>query len=187
MHHYRPDETDVFYGSGAPTVSKSERPHIYIDFTAGVQYLNLGGIQPGASATYYPFGSQASGRIETVTADARVIVAADHGMTFFLSRAAGIAFTLPANSLTGFTCTFIVKTAPTTDCTITAATADTIIGYPVASSGGDESANGNAAGDVLNFKANTALPSDSAVFVSDGTSWHVRAIVKATGAVTITG
>ena len=84
----------------------------------------------------------------------------------------------------------MVKTAPTTAYIIASAggaSGDNIIGYPVASVGSDESANGNAAGDQINFVANVALPGDSVEVWSDGTSWFARCVGKATGAITITG
>lgn len=124
--------------------------------------------------------------VETAAA-ADTITLAESGKIFFLALAGGFTLTLPAVTPAGTVLTFIVKTAPTTAYIILSTTNDNIIGYPIASLGSDETANGNAAGDQLNFVANVALPGDRADFVSDGTSWHVRATVKATGAVTITG
>lgn len=124
--------------------------------------------------------------IETVTAATRTLLPSEAGLVLYCARAAGIAFTLPPNaSVWDFE--FQIATAPTTDITITSATADTICGYPVASTGGDESLNGNAAGDVINFKANTALPGDSIKVRCDGTTVYATCICKATGAITITG
>lgn len=110
----------------------------------------------------------------------------DSGKTFFLNLAGGFTVTLPAGEL-GMNFTFYVATAPTTAYILLSAAADTMIGYPVASSGGDETSNGNAAGDQVNFVANTALPSDRVHLFHDGTSWMVTANCKATGAITISG
>lgn len=130
--------------------------------------------------------NSSSGRgASTLTAGA-TLTAGDSGQTIFLNAAGGGAIVLPAQAV-GMRFEFIIKTAPTTAWTITSVVSDTIIGYPIASLGSDETGNGNAAGDVLNFVANTALPSDTAIFTSDGTSWQVRATCKATGAITITG
>lgn len=181
MHHYNPGETDIYFGDGAPSASV-DRPSLYIDRVTGNTWLNR-----GAGATWTVTARLAGSAYETVTSATRTLTSADDGLIFFLDRAAGIAFTLPANAGVGFRCTFIVKTAPTTICTVTAATADTISGWPINVGGADSSADGNAAGDVLNFAANTALPSDRADFVSDGTSWHVRATAKVINAITITG
>jgi hypothetical protein len=116
----------------------------------------------------------------------KTITAAESGSVFFLSLAGGFTATLPAVAL-GLHYTFVVKTAPTTAYIIASATADNIIGYPVAAVGTDESANGNTAGDQINFVANVALPGDSVEVWSDGTSWFAKASGKATGAITITG
>lgn len=124
--------------------------------------------------------------VETVAASDTLLLT-ESGKIFFLALAGGFTLTLPAVTPAGTVLTFIVKTAPTTAYIILSATNDNIIGYPIASLGSDETANGNAAGDQLNFVANVSLPGDRADFVSDGTSWHVRVTVKATGAVTITG
>lgn len=187
MHHYRNDETDVFLNQGVPTTSFSQKPHIVIDTATGVQWINLGGVGPGAAATFYRSAGVAAGNFESVTGSTRVITAADDGMIFGLARAAGIAFTFTGTLPTGFRVGFVVQTAPTTICTITAPTADTISGWPINVGGADSSADGNAAGDVLNFAANTALPSDRADMLYDGTTWHVRATAKVINAITITG
>lgn len=131
-------------------------------------------------------GNGPSGGAEVLTAT-RAVTAADNGKTFYINHATGFAITLPAAAL-GLRYLFISKLANTSgDHTITAATADTIIGWPVNIGGADSVADGNAAGDVLNFKANAALAGDMAEFFSDGTSWMVRATAKAINAITITG
>lgn len=131
-------------------------------------------------------GAGASGGVETLTTT-RAIVAADNGKTFFLNSATGFAITLPA-AVAGMRFLFISKLANTSgDHTITAATADTIVGWPVNIGGADSVADGNAAGDVLNFKANAALAGDMAEFFTDGNFWMVRANAKAINAITITG
>jgi hypothetical protein len=117
---------------------------------------------------------------------AKTLTAADSGVTQFLDLAGGFTVTLPALKL-GLRFTFVVKTAPTTAYIIASATADNIIGWPSNIGGADSVADGNAAGDVLNFVANVALAGDMAEFFCDGTSWHVRAHAKAINAITITG
>lgn len=122
---------------------------------------------------------------EILTA-ARVLTAADTEKTFFLNLAGGFDVTLPAQAV-GLHFTFIVKTAPTTAYTITSAVSDTIIGYPGNVGGADSVADGNAAGDVINFVANVALAGDMVELWGDGTSWFARAQAKAINALTITG
>jgi len=120
---------------------------------------------------------------------ATTLTEADSGTVFFLNLAGGFTVTLPAPT-DGVEFTFIVGTAPTTAYIIAnhaGSTGDQIIGYPVASVAADQTGNGNAAGDQINFVANTALPSDKVYLISDGTSWFADINVKATGAVTITG
>jgi len=121
-----------------------------------------------------------------ILAAAETLTAAESGAKYYLNAAGGFNTTLPANAgLWEFE--FIVMTAPTTAYVITAATADTIAGYPVASLGSDETGNGNTAGDVINFVANTALPGDSVKVSCNGVTVHATCIGKATGAITITG
>ena len=120
---------------------------------------------------------------------ATTLTAEQSNQTFFLNAAGGFTVTLPAPT-DGVEYEFIVATAPTTAYIIAnsaGSSGDTIIGYPVASVASDQSANGNAAGDQINFVANTALPGDSVYLISDGTSWFAKLFGKANGAITITG
>jgi hypothetical protein len=118
---------------------------------------------------------------------AYAVTAADNGKTFYINHATGFAITLPTAVL-GMRYTFILKTGPTSgDHTVTAATADTIVGWPSNIGGADSVADGNALGDVLNFKVTASLPGDRAEFFSDGSFWYVRAHAKAINAITITG
>lgn len=112
---------------------------------------------------------------------------AQSGTTVFLNVAGGYTVTLPVATTAGTNFEFIVKTAPTTAYIILSATNDNIVGYPIASLGSDETANGNAAADQINFVANVSLPSDRVRLISDGTSWQALATCKATGAITFTG
>lgn len=117
---------------------------------------------------------------------AATLTAAETGTTCFLNLAGGFTVTLPALKL-GLRFKFIVMTAPTTAYILLSATNDNIVGYPQASLGSDETGNGNAAGDQVNFVANVSLPSDCVELECDGVSWQARATCKATGAITITG
>lgn len=116
----------------------------------------------------------------------RTVLATENGMTFYLALAGGFTVTLPTPAL-GLRFKFVVKVAPTTAYIILSTPTDIIIGYPIGSLGADETANGNALGDQVNFVANVSLPGDSVVLESDGTYWYAIPLVKATGAVTITG
>lgn len=120
---------------------------------------------------------------------ATTLTSADSGKEFFLDLAGGFTVQLPPVAL-GLKYSFIVKTAPTTAYILLAEATndhDTMIGYPIASLGSDETGNGNALGDQVNFVASTALPSDRVDLTCDGSFWYVRATCKATGAITITG
>jgi len=120
---------------------------------------------------------------------AATLTESQSGQTFFLNLAGGFTVTLPAPT-DGVEFEFIVGTAPTTAYIIAnsaGSSGDTIIGYPVASVASDQTANGNAAGDQINFVANTALPGDSVYLISDGTNWYAKLLGKANGAITITG
>lgn len=177
MWHYRADEVDVISGSGIPA-SAQQTPTIYVNKSTGVLYFNVG----GGSSTWTSGGS---GNVETLIA-ARVLVLGDNNKTFYLDIATGFDITLPAQSA-GLHFTFIVKTAPTTAYTVTSVVSDTISGWPINCGGADSVADGNAAGDVLNFAANVALPGDFAEFWADGTSWYVHAHAKTIHGITITG
>lgn len=118
-------------------------------------------------------------------AAASTLTSAENNRVYFLNLAGGFTTTLPALGLWHFT--FIVKTVPTTAYILLSPTTDVIAGYPVASTGGDESANGNAAGDQINFVAATALPGDTVELWCDGSIIYARCTCKATGAITITG
>lgn len=126
------------------------------------------------------------GKTQTFAAFPQTLVGSDNGSTIYLNLAGGGTINLPAVAA-GLKFKFVVKTAPTTAYIIVSTPTDIIIGYPVASDGSDQTANGNTAGDQLNFVANVSLPGDSAVFECDGTNWYVAAQGKATGAITITG
>jgi len=136
------------------------------------------------------FNSKPEQGVAVLTA-ATTLTSADSGKIFFLALAGGFTVTLPTTSTSaGVRYKFIVKVAPTTAYIVTSAggsSGDDIIGYPVASTGGDESANGNTLGDIVNFVANTALPSDWVELVCDGIYWYFSGNCKATGAITITG
>jgi len=123
---------------------------------------------------------------EVVTA-AKTLTAAESGKTIFIDNATGFAITLPS-AAAGLKFTFVLKTGPTSgDHTVTAATADTIVGWPSNIGGADSVADGNALGDVLNFKVTASLAGDMAELISDGTYWYARAHAKAINAITITG
>lgn len=187
MHHYRSDETDVFFASSVPTLSKSERPHIIINSVTGRVYLSNGGIAPGGADTFYLMGGGGGGIDETLIA-ARVLTAADNGKTFSLDLAAGFDVTLPALATTKFTCHFVVGISPTTAYTITGATADKIYGYVLSASGAAEDTAGvGDPGDVINFVANTALIGDRLTVTCNGTFYLAEGRCAAAGGITITG
>lgn len=178
MHHYRSDETDVFFGSGVPTFS-ADRACLYIDKTTGMVYTNLGGGTTWSAST--------TGAFETLTA-ARVLTAADSGRTFWLSLAGGFDITLPALTGTSLKFTFIVKTVPTTAYTITGATADKIMGHVLSSSGAAEDVALVAdPGDVINFVASTAVQGDIVEVFQDGAFYYVSGRCAVAGGITITG
>lgn len=178
MHHYRNDETDVFYGSGVPT-TYSDRPCLYIDRVTGNTYTNLGG-----GSTWY---GGTTGNVETLIA-ARTLTIADHGKTFGLALAGGFDVTLPALATTNFQCHFVVYISPTTAYTVTGATADKIYGLVLSSSGAAEDTAGvGDPGDVVNFVANTALIGDRLTVNCNGTFYLAEGRCAAAGGITITG
>jgi hypothetical protein len=181
MHHYRPDESDLLYGDGAPT-STVTRPTIYLNQATGATYTNLGG---GSSWNLGGVGSLST--IVPLTS-ATTLVAADSGKTFLLNLATGFTVTLPANSTVGFNARFIVGIAPTTAYIIAAATADTIGGTVLSASGGAEDTEGAFTGDQVNFVANTALAGDRvAIEILTATQIWANGICSAAGGITITG
>lgn len=107
------------------------------------------------------------------------------GSTFFLNRAGGIAFTLPAPA-NGLNFKFKIATAPTSDCTISSNGGANIIFVSVNELETDTTEDGPSDddADVVTFKANVALKGDSLDFDCDGTSWYCRGQVIADGAVT---
>lgn len=132
----------------------------------------------------------------TVIVDTAV-TAAQSGTTFFVAATdptLGVTITLPAVAA-GLVYSFILVNPPTGTAgthdhvivNASGASGDQMIGYPVASSGADVTANGNTAGDQVNFVCDIALAGDRVDVVSNGTSWFVSATCKATGAITITG
>lgn len=175
---YRPDETDVIFGEGAPTATV-DRPTLYLDRTAGSLYSNNGG-----GSTWSARAGLANTR--TLTAGA-TLTSADSGKTIFLNAAGGGTVTLPANSTTGFHCRFVCTLAPTTTWAITAATADTIAGSVFEATGAASDTEAAATGDAINFIANTAVVGDQIDVVFDGTSVFARGFCSAAGGITITG
>jgi len=117
--------------------------------------------------------------------EATTLTAKESGKTFGLATAGGFTVTLPAEEA-GLKFTFIVTVAPTTAYIIACDGAnDTMAGFVIASTGGDEDY--DAAGDTVEFVANTALPGDTVEVFSDGTSWFVKGFCNAAGAITISG
>lgn len=116
-----------------------------------------------------------------VLTGARVLNADDNGKTFFLNAAGGMAIKLPAPEL-GFECTFIVKTALTSNATITAvdaagAAANILKGHVLTTdvnSATDPDFDTTAV-DVLTLAANKAVAGDSVKFVCDGSVWYYSA------------
>lgn len=185
---YRSDETDLLFGSGAPTATMA-RPTKYIDRDNGAEYINLG------NATWYQVtgGNLAGvGNASTLVTAARTMTVADHGGSFFLGTAGGFAITLPtaAAALRGLRFRFYVEVAPTTAYTIvTGNSAEQLLaGLVHASSGGDEDSEAAFTGTTVTFVANTATIGDWCEIVSAGaTGWIASCYCNATGAMTITG
>lgn len=123
---------------------------------------------------------------EILTA-ARVLTAADDGKTFFLDLVGGFDITLPANQTAGFSAKFIVRTAPTTAYTITAATVDTIVGTVVTAATGAADTEATLGGDVINFVASTAVLGDRVEINCDGQYWYCVGVCSVAGGITITG
>jgi hypothetical protein len=107
------------------------------------------------------------------------------GASIFLDRAGGIAFTLPEPDA-GLVYEFIVKTAPTTNCTISTSGGSNIIVLSVNELETDTTEDGPSDddADVVTLVANVALPGDYLRFTCDGTKWYAKGQVRADGAVT---
>lgn len=151
--------------------------------TAGnMLYINEGS---ATSCDFNPLPYLVGAEVVSAT---NVITAAENGKTFFLSSATEFVSTLPAPAL-GLRFTFIVAAAPSgADYTVvTNASANIIVGHVLTS----QDAGGNAdsetsGGDTVSFVDSKAVVGDRADFISDGTSWFVRASCKTFDAITIT-
>lgn len=179
MHHYRSDETDVFFGSGAPT-SASDKPTLYLDRDTGALYTNLG----GGSTTWSASGGGLR-KTRTLTA-AATLTGLDSGTDIYLNLVGGFTVTLPA-PVAGMSMRFTVKTAPTTAYIIAAATADTMSGTVVTAATGAADTEADVTGDQWNFVASTAVIGDHINIWSDGTSWYGFGVASVAGGITITG
>lgn len=178
MHHYNPNEMDWIFGDGVPTAS-ADTPTRYVDRLTGSSYQNLGG---GTTWTA-PSGLK---KVKTLTTSA-TLTEADSGSIIYLNAAGGGTITLPANTLAGFWCEFVVKIIPTSDWDVAAATADTMSGSVLSSSGGAEDTEAAATADKFTFIANTSKVGDRARVDIDGTSVHATAICSTTGGVLFQG
>lgn len=189
MHHYRNDETDVFYGSGAPS-NYSDRPCQYIDRATGSLYVNLGG-----GSTWYQTGGGNIGGVGnagTLLVAARTITVQDHGAKFFLGVAGGFAITLPtaAAALRGLSFECYVEVAPTTAYTIvTGNSAEQLLaGLIHSSTGGNADSETAFTGTTVSFVANTATVGDWCRITSCGASgWIAACFCDADAGMTITG
>ena len=116
----------------------------------------------------------------------------DNNKVFFLDLAGGFTVTLPKLSevAVGWSCKFIVKTAPTTAYIITEdGTADTNTvkgGFDtgIVLTASDSPTSGGAT--FVNFVADQADPGDFCIFETDGLSWFVYGRSEVLAAVTIT-
>lgn len=125
--------------------------------------------------------------LQEVISAARTLTADDSGKTFILALAGGFTVTLPANTTVGFRCRFRVGVNPTTAYIIAAATADTIAGSVLSSSGAAEDTEGAFTGDQVNFVANTALVGDTCDIEIVPQGVIAQAVCSAAGGITITG
>lgn len=188
MHHYRNDETDVFYGSGAPT-AYSDRPSLYIDRSTGTTYTNLG----GSSTWYQTAGGGYVGNTTQLLTAAKTITVADHGKDFFLNALAGFAITLPtaAAALRGlrFRCFVEVTTTSVGYTVVTGNTAEQLMaGQVYCSAGTDEDSETAFTGTTLTFDDTASVIGDWCEIISCGaTGWLAYGFCNATGGITITG
>ena len=124
-------------------------------------------------------------------AEARILTDSDSGKTYFLDAAGGFDITLPAPR-GGVNFEFIIKTAPTTDYTIsTDGDADNIVGHVVTSNvtvGEDQDFEAAETTGVNNvyLVANQGRIGDSVTLVSDGTHWFAEGHCALNGAITFT-
>ncbi len=165
----------------------SVRPS-YVSSAAGVATDSAPAASSGGVTRAILYAAtRGGGGVEVIQA-ARTLTAADSGKTFILALVGGFTVTLPANTTLGFTCKFRVGISPTTAYVIAAATADTIYGYVLSSSGAAEDTAGvGDPGDFLNFVASTAVIGDTADVFIDGTFVQVKGECAAAGGITITG
>lgn len=130
----------------------------------------------------------ASGGDAAILTATRTVLASESGKTFFLNSATEFVTTLPAPAL-GLKFVFVVSAAPSgaSYTVVTASSANIILGHVVSSQdaggSGDSETSG---GDTVSFVDGKAVVGDRAEFVSDGTSWFVRASCKVFDAITIT-
>ena len=128
--------------------------------------------------------------VETLTADKTVDVF-DTGKVFMLSKADGLTVTLPAvtaENMNGFRCTFIVKTALTSNTyTIVSGTDDKLLGLSVASSGATASAMSELIGrDNIKLTpgaGNVVKAGDKIEVICNGSHFYVYAYVDSEASV----
>ena len=121
--------------------------------------------------------------VENITTT-KVLVAADSGKLFTIDAdASAYDITLPANSNTGWFCTFVLTDAHgSQDIDVVAATADTIQGVHV-----DASPTAITLADKVTFVGGTAVVGDRIEVVSDGTTWQCITHSGANGGITSSG
>jgi hypothetical protein len=188
---FRPDETDLFFGSGAPT-STQVKPAKYIDQATGAEYVNLG----GNSATWYQVSGGALagvGNASRLLTAAKTITVADHGCDFYLNALAGFAITLPtaAAALRGlrFRCFVEVATTSVGYTIVTGNSAEQLMaGQVYCSAGTDEDSETAFTGTTLTFDDTAGVIGDWCEIISCGaTGWLAYGFCNATGGITITG
>ncbi len=151
-----------------------------------VQSLSINGTPITATpAQINLLANGTSGEVVTAT---NVIAAAENGATFFLNSATEFVSTLPAPAL-GLRFTFIVSAAPSgASYTVICAASGTLIKGHVLTNDVNSATDadfGTAGELTLTFVDGKAVAGDRADFVSDGTSWFVRASCSVFDAITI--
>lgn len=180
---FLPEFSSIQQGLGVPT-HQAQNGTVFLDRATGLQYFNTTG-----GTTWVRVGVGSGNALAQTLITTTTLTAADSGKPFFLNLAGGFTVNLPSVAF-GLKFTFIVKTAPTTAYILLAeavADHDTIIGWPINVGGADSAADGNAAGDQINFVANVSLPGDRVDLECDGAFWYARATAKLINAITITG